>query len=148
MAALPERKKLAPRPPRPPLQRQPDSGTFEEILSPRDKTELAMRLSTVVDAAPDAPSQVVSPVVATPAASPVTALPQNPQTSGSAGSTLIPTRKPGRPPKQRIMRHLSTSMESELRDTVDRWRKENDVSMVDLIDEAVREYLGLKPFEQ
>ncbi|ROR76143.1 hypothetical protein SAMN06295974_3709 [Plantibacter flavus] len=146
MGTLPERKPLKPRSDRPPLQRQPDSG-LAEILSPRDESELASRLRSTSDhvSEPASPASeaVTSNVGATAARSVGTG---ETTTSAASDTPQLPTRKPGRPRKKRVMLQLSTSMEKDLRDTVERWRLENNMSVVDLIDEAVREYLGLEPW--
>lgn len=143
MGTLPERKPLKPRIDRPPLQRQPDSG-LAEILSPQDESEFAARFrSTSGTISPAAPPVVTSDASATSDRS--TNAGEIPA-GASSDTPKVPTRKPGRPRKKRVMLQLSTSMEKDLRDTVERWRLENNMSVVDLIDEAVREYLGLEPW--
>lgn len=148
MGALPERKPLKPRTDRPPLQRQPESG-LAGILSPQDESELAVRLRPTSDNDATSTSVSQAPSVAT---ANVTASvdrstdARNTETDTGSDTPQLPTRKPGRPRKKRVMLQLSTSMEKDLRDTVERWRLENNMSVVDLIDEAVREYLGLEPW--
>ena len=67
------------------------------------------------------------------------------QSAGSATSEIssgTPVRRgPGRPSKKRRMEPLSTNIEIELRDAVDVYTQEHEMTLIDFLDLAIREKL-------
>lgn len=62
--------------------------------------------------------------------------------TGSEGNQSSPVRRgPGRPSKKRRMEPLSTNIAIELRDAVDAFTQEHEMTLIDFLDLAFREKL-------
>lgn len=63
----------------------------------------------------------------------------------SIESTAVRRPGPGRPRGRRRMEPFSSKIEISLRDDLDRYLAVNDLSIVDFLDEAIRERLNRNP---